>query len=122
MIKNLFDNRGNSIPIIFLFLSLISVLITASLLFINGMYGIFPKALPSGELINSNTINTLIMSNRNFIFIYTSIFFLSFYLIPRLTGKTFSGLKPATAFSGLILGIIILNHSLTYLQEMSLLY
>ena len=114
MIKNLFDNRGNSIPTIFLFLSLISVLTTVSLLFINGMYGIFPKALPSGELINSNTINTLIMSIRNFIFIYTSLFFLSFYLIPRLTGKTFSGLKPATAFSGLILGIIIVSQFFSF--------
>ena len=114
MIKNLFNSRGSSIPIIFLFGSLISLLTTIFFLFVDSMYKIFPQSLPSGDLINSNTVNTLTMSNRNYIFVYTSIFFLSFYLVPRLTGKTFSGLKPAITFSGLILVVIIISQFFSF--------
>jgi len=105
MIKRLFENRGNSISIIFLFISLISLLSMTMLLFFTEIYNIFPRSLPAGKFFNSNIVNTFEVMNRDFLLIYTSVFFLSFYLVPRLTGKTFIGLKPATAIAGLTLGI-----------------
>ena len=105
MIKRLFENRGNSITITFLFISLISLLSMTLFLFLTEMYNIFPKSLPSGNFLNSNIINTFEVMARDFLLIYTSVFFLSFYLVPRLTGKTFIGLKPATAIAILTIGV-----------------
>ena len=102
MIKRLFENRGNSIAIIFLFVSLISLLSMISFLFLTEMYNIFPRSLPSGKFLNSNIITAFEVMTRDFLLIYTSVFFLSFYLVPRLTGKTFIGLKPATVIAILI--------------------
>ena len=86
----------------------------ALFLFLAEMYNIFPKSLPSGKLINSNIVNTFEILTRDFLLIYASVFFLSFYLVPRLTGKTFTGLKPATAISGLTLGIPLLSLFFSY--------
>jgi len=101
MIKKLFQDKGNSISVIFLFLSLLSLVITTFFMFLNNMYHIFPKSLPSGKLINSNILNTIEIGARDFLFIYASIFFISFYLVPRLTGRTFFGLKLATVIASL---------------------
>ena len=114
MIKRLFDNRGNSISIIFLFVSLISLFGMALFLFLAEMYNIFPKSLPSGRFLNANIVNTFEIMTRDFLLIYTSVFFLSFYLVPRLTGKTFTGLKPATAIAGLTLGVPLLSPFFPY--------
>lgn len=113
-VKNLFKSGGSSISIIFLFLSLLSLVVTASIFFINSMFDIFPKSLPSGELINSNLIYELMINNRNFLFIYASIFFLTIYLVPRLTGRVFIGMKPATLLAVLVFGIIIISPYLSY--------
>ena len=110
MIKKLFQDRGNSISVIFLFLSLISLLIMTFFMFLNNMYNIFPKSMPSGQHVNSNILNSIETGTRDFLFIYASVFFISFYLVPRLTGRTFFGLKLATGIA--TLGFVVTSVSL----------
>ena len=87
-IKNLFQDKGNFVPITFLLLAVSSLILMVSFVFIKDLYNIFPSFMPSGKILNLSTINSLNIRISNFLWPYCSIFFISFYLLPRLTGKT----------------------------------
>ena len=87
-IKKLFQDKGNFVPITFLLLAVSSLILMVSFVFIKDLYNIFPSFMPSGKILNLSTINSLNIRISNFLWPYCSIFFISFYLLPRLTGKT----------------------------------